>query len=108
MQNKQIKILRYIYDTPRTFSEIKRKFNFDDSELKKHLDGDDGFSSYYEGYHRDNDFDNNAIVASNLGRAFVDGRNRKNITDYVPIIISIISVVIATPAFILALIALIG
>lgn len=49
MDNRQLKILKYIYDTPRTFSDIKNKFHLDDAALRNLLNGDDNFIDYYNG-----------------------------------------------------------
>ena len=70
MDNRQLKILKYIYDTPRTFSNIKNKFHLDDAALRNLLNGDDNFIDYYNGVQQGKNFDENSIVASNLGRAF--------------------------------------
>lgn len=100
MNNQQLKILKYIYNTPRTFSDIKNKFHLDNTVLRNLLNGDDNFIDYYNGVQQGKNFDENSIIANNLGRAFIDSHKRKNITDFLPIIISIIATIISIAAFI--------
>ena len=100
MNNQQLKILKYIYNTPRTFSDIKNKFHLDNTALRNLLNGDDNCIDYYNGVQQGKNFDENSIVASNLGRAFIDLHKRKNITDFLPMILSTIAIIISIASFV--------
>ena len=62
MNNQQLKILKYIYNTPRTFSDIKNKFHLDNTALRNLLNGDDNFIDYYNGVQQGKNFDENSQV----------------------------------------------
>lgn len=89
MSNKQYKLLKYIYKTPKTIKQIKKKFHYTDDEIRFLLGDDDGFDLHF--YHVKKDsFDSSILQIRSAGEAYVETKRHNSLLFWFPVLTSIV------------------
>lgn len=91
MTNTQIKILRYLYNSPKSFCDLKTKFSLNDDTLIQILNGDSYFEYYYDNFSCPDSFDDRSICINNYGISFIDNRRYCKRLVMIPIAISFVA-----------------
>ncbi len=97
--NKQIKLLRYTYKKPRTFNEIKLKLHMNEEQLVQLFNYQSNFFDYCSEVSYKPNFCDSSLIATNLGRAIIDARNRDNFMRITPMVLSIIAIIISIMSY---------
>ena len=101
MTKIQYKILKYIYNEPKTLQNIASKFHLDENKLKIIFESDDDFYLFFN-HKRNHDMPNNPLIfINNIGAGYVESKKSDSLRFWIPIIIDFI---ISTTALIISII----
>lgn len=91
MTNKQRKILEFIYDSPKSVDEIKKKFKLNDAEMLNIFKGDAEFYDYYD--HFKNKNGKEVVIINNAGKTIIEEIRRKRFRFSLEVLVSITTII---------------